>query len=377
MRLLVLVLALGAASSSLAHPAPFSYLDFQLDDGIRGTVVIHDFDAAHELGIGQPESLRDPSVVQSNEAALVRLVESRLKILVDGNAMTPKWGRIEVMPEQQSLRLSFTAIQPVRGVLDIDLLLFPYDAKHQSFINIYEHGNLKQQVILDSKRRTLTFYRGGLQGRWAVVNTFVQAGIHHILIGFDHILFLIGLLLLGGSWWRLTGIVTAFTLGHSITLSLAVLDIVRIAPSIVEPVIALSIVVVGVDNLLVNRQRKRAALREVSNAQSSRDLRPWLAVCFGLIHGFGFASVLMEFGLPSEALGWSLAAFNVGVEVGQLIVVLMALLLGSIVVKVIAVVRPQTDRTVIAERFLTIGSAVAIAAGVYWFMQRIGFVPVA
>jgi len=369
-RLFFIFALLGAASSTVAHPAPFSYLDFHLHvGGIRGSVVIHDFDAAHELGIAKPEMLLDPTVVRAGEATLVRLVESRLRLLADGNAVTVQWGDIEALAERQSLRLPFTLAQPVRGTLDIDVWLFPYDDKHQTFINLYENGELKQQAILDAHRRTLKFYSGSLQGRWAVVSTFVQAGIHHILIGFDHVLFLIGLMLLGGSWWRLAAIVTAFTLGHSITLSLAVLGIVNIAPSIVEPAIALSIVVVGVDNLLVNRQRRLAP-----SVRQSHDLRPWLAMLFGLIHGFGFAAVLMQFGLPREALGWSLAAFNVGVEAGQLAVVLTTLLLGSVATRVLALALPQTSRTV-AERFLTIGSIAVIAAGVYWLVQRIWFAP--
>ena len=141
--------------------------------------------------------------------------------------------------------------------------------------------------------------------------TFVPAGAYHIAIGPDHLLFLLGLLLLGGSLRRLALIVTAFTLGHTVTLSLAALNIYAPPAAIIEPLIALSIVLVGVDNLLVG-----------DGATASRDLRPWMAGLFGLVHGFGFASVLREFGLPDEALGWSLFGFNLGVELGQLAFVL-------------------------------------------------------
>ena len=184
-----------------------------------------------------------------------------------------------------------------------------------------------------------------------------ESGIQHILIGPDHILFLLGLLLLGGSVWRLATIVTAFTLGHSVTLSLAALDVVQVAPRLVEPAIALSIVVVGVDNLLM---RNRAQLR----GAAARDLRPWLAAAFGLIHGFGFAAVLLELGLPREALGWSLAAFNVGVELGQLaIVAIMVVLLAAL----------RRYDVVLAERFALVGCLGVIGAGLYWFVQRVWF----
>ena len=102
---------------------------------------------------------------------------------------------------------------------------FPYDPIHQTFVNIYEDTALKLQLILDASHRDAEYYSGSTQGRWAVVKTFVMSGIEHILIGPDHILFLIGLLLLGGTLSRLALIVTSFTIGHSITLSLAALDI--------------------------------------------------------------------------------------------------------------------------------------------------------
>ena len=103
------------------------------------------------------------------------------------------------------------------------------------------------------RRQTVEYYAGSTQGRLAVVRTFVLSGIEHILIGPDHILFLIGLLLLGGTLARLALIVTAFTIGHSITLSLAALDILSPPAYFIEPLIALTIVVVGADNLLVLR----------------------------------------------------------------------------------------------------------------------------
>src|SRR5204863_3205437 len=178
---------------------------------------------------------------------------------------------------------------------------------------------------------------------------FVPAGIHHILIGPDHLLFLVGLLLLGGTIRQLTLVVTAFTVAHSITLSLAALNIITPPARIIEPAIALSIVYVGADNLLV---------------RGGRDVRAWIAFAFGFIHGFGFANSLREMDLPGRALGWSLFSFNFGVEIGQLIVVLLvALLLGSV-----------RARNAIAGRYIGIGgSIVVIAAGAVWFIQRVFF----
>jgi hydrogenase/urease accessory protein HupE len=183
------------------------------------------------------------------------------------------------------------------------------------------------------------------------MGTFIPSGIEHILIGPDHILFLVGLLLLGGSLRRLLVIVTAFTLGHSVTLSLAALNILTPPSWLVEPAIALSIVVIGVDNLM-------------QRTGQGRDLRAWVAGGFGLVHGFGFASVLREFGLPQEALGWSLFSFNVGVELGQLAIVV-------VVASLLALIR---RRSAAADKWIVItGSAVVIAAGAYWFVERVFF----
>src|SRR5258707_13096913 len=183
--------------------------------------------------------------------------------------------------------------------------MFPYDPKHQTFLNLYERGALQAQAILDRDHAAFEYFAGTRQGALAVAGRFLPAGVHHILIGPDHLLFLVGLLLLGGSLRQLAVVVTAFTLAHSLTLSLAALNIVSPPARIIEPAIALSIVYVGADNLLV---------------RNGRDVRAWIAFVFGFIHGFGFASVLRELDLPRRALGWSLFSFNVGVEIGQLLV---------------------------------------------------------
>jgi hydrogenase/urease accessory protein HupE len=349
----------GATDDAAAHPAPFSYFDLRLDAGAAsGSLVIHDFDAAHELGIEDPQTLLVPSVARARAAELTRIVASRLQIVADAEPVTLEWQEVEVLADQQSLRFPFTVDELDRpGHLAVAAALFPYDPNHQTFINIYERGRLERQAILNAAEHELEHYSGTVQGRLAVVRTFVAAGIEHILIGPDHLLFLLGLLLLGGSLWRLATIVTAFTLGHSVTLSLAVLDLVRMPPALVEPAIALSIVVVGVDNLLVRGRR----LREPQ--ASAFDLRPALAAAFGLIHGFGFATVLREIGLPPAALGWSLAAFNVGVELGQLAAVGAA-------VAVLAAVRRYD--VLWAKRCEVVGSVGVIAAGLYWFAQRVG-----
>jgi hypothetical protein len=438
-RSVVAAALLLAAASAAAHPAPFSYLDLHLDAaGVRGTLVVHDLDAAHDLGVTQAETLLDPAVAATYRDALVALLAPRLRLLFDGADAGIVWGAIEVVPERQSVRLAFTVREPRPGHLAIRAYVFPYDPIHQTFINLFEDGEIRLQAILDATRQDVDYYAGTTQGRLAVVRTFVASGIEHILIGPDHVLFLIGLLLLGGTLTRLALIVTAFTIGHSITLSLAALDLVSPPAHVIEPLIALTIVVVGADNLLVLRAQARnpsarsaalaadsaqrssapaAALAADSTQRSSApsvalaadstqrsaapsvalaadstqrssapsvalaadstqrssapaaalgasvaDLRPWLAAAFGLIHGFGFAYVLKEFGLPQAALAWSLFAFNVGVEVGQLLIV-------AVVAGALMALRAWSDGA--ARMVAVTGSVAVILAGAYWFVERV------
>jgi hydrogenase/urease accessory protein HupE len=350
LNVLVIVAALGLARPAAAHPVPFSYLDLRLQpDAIEGMLVVHMFDVAHDLNVDPPERLLDPATASQQSARIAQLFATRLQVSADGRVLTPRWSAADVVTDRQSLRFSIhypLASRP--GVLSVSARMFPYDPQHQTFLNIYE-GDALTQAILDGGRTSVDYFAGTRQGALAVIQKFLPAGIHHILIGPDHLLFLVGLLLLGGTIRQLAVIVTAFTVAHSITLSLAALNIVSPPARVIEPAIALSIVYVGADNLLI---------------KGGRDVRAWIAFAFGFIHGFGFANVLREMDLPARALGWSLFAFNVGVEIGQLFVV-------SIVATAFAALRSRSEA---AGRHLAFaGSVVVMAAGAFWFIQRVFF----
>jgi hydrogenase/urease accessory protein HupE len=341
---------LAATVRMLAHPAPFSYLDAHITPaGLTGRLVVHDLDLAHELSIEPPAQLADPAFVQRHAAAIAALLGPRLTFFADGRAIP--WTHTAVRPVegQDAVEIMWQAAPSGNtGKLTIGAHLFPYDPTHQTFINVYEGDELMRQEVLSRTRTSVDFFTGTRQGLLAVFTTFTVSGIHHIAIGPDHILFIIGLLLLGGSLPRLLAIVTAFTLGHSVTLALATLQIVDPPARIIEPAIALSIVYVGADNLLTGTK--------------GRDVRAWVALLFGLVHGFGFASVLRETGLPNRALGMSLFSFNLGVEIGQAIIVV-------IVATALSVVR-QRD-AVLARRIATAGSVAVMIAGAFWFIQRV------
>jgi hydrogenase/urease accessory protein HupE len=347
------LLALVLVQPATAHPVPFSFLDFQLKStGIEASLILHDFDLAHDLGIASVERFRDRAFLAERAASIRALLNARLKITADGKGMDPEWGEPEVLAGRQAIRfaLRFPEVS-TPGTISISGLLFPYDPNHQTFVNIYEDGELTRQVILNRFESRTDHVFGTRQGSLAVVRRFIPEGIHHILIGPDHLLFLVGLLLLGGSMRRLLLVVSAFTLAHSITLTLAALNILTPPARIIEPAIALSIVYVGFDNLLV---------------KEGRDVRAWIAFAFGFIHGFGFANVLREMDLPRRALGWSLFSFNLGVEIGQMLVVL-------IVASGLAALRLRSEK--IGRQVAFSGSIVVIVAGMFWFVERVFFFP--
>ncbi|MEP7117361.1 MAG: HupE/UreJ family protein [Acidobacteriota bacterium] len=353
------------ASAAAAHPAPFSYLDLRLAQGIvTGTLTVHDLDAAFELKLTDADALLDPTVARRHGAALANLLARRLHLRLDGADAAVTLSGVTPVPDRQGLQFTVSIVTPhPPGRIDLDATLFPYDQTHQTFVNVYEDDLLRQQAILDARHPTYTYYAGSWPGVGAVLGTFVSAGAYHIAIGPDHLLFLLGLLLMGGSIGRLGLIVTAFTVGHTITLSLAAMGVVTPPGRLIEPLIALSVVLVGVDNLLVG-DRPLAAAGVASDGPASRDLRPWMAGLFGLVHGFGFASVLREFGLPREALGWSLFGFNLGVEFGQLVFVLPVALL-------LALIRRRAPLA--GSRLAMVGSVVVALAGTWWFIQRVFF----
>jgi hydrogenase/urease accessory protein HupE len=169
-------------------------------------------------------------------------------------------------------------------------------------------------------------------------------GVEHILGGFDHLVFLIGVVLITRRTRDVLLAVTAFTLAHSITLALSVLEIATLSPSLVEPLIALSVAYVGVENFFPDRSARRYRLTFV----------------FGLVHGFGFAGALRESGLPREQLAQALGLFNLGVEAGQLAVL-------AVLLPLLAWLRRSERGVVIVSRVVNVA---LVLLGVGWALER-------
>ena len=187
-----------------------------------------------------------------------------------------------------------------------------------------------------------------------LVSAYLELGIEHLLAGLDHVLFVIALMVLITGRWRLVATITAFTVAHSITLALSTFELLQISQSAVEALIALSLLFMAVEML--------------SKSPSLTANYPWaISFGFGLIHGLGFAGVLREVGLPDDAAFWALLLFNVGLEIGQLIVVAACLFLGFLI--------RNWQRKITAVQDLSLGNLLPAyfigPISVWWLLQRL------
>ena len=195
---------------------------------------------------------------------------------------------------------------------------------------------------------------GRAGGALEVLSTYLVHGMEHILSGYDHLLFVLALVLIVPSARVLFFTITAFTIAHSITLALATLGVVHVPGPPVDALIALSILLLATE--LVHLRRGEVGL-------TAR--RPWLvAFAFGLLHGFGFASALLDVGLPRADIPFALFAFNVGVECGQLAFVAVVLCVAALALRLRVVARLERDLSRAAPY------AIGILAA-FWFFQRI------
>jgi len=234
--------------------------------------------------------------------------------------------------------------------------IFPDDPAAKSLVTIYKDGRAIFDTIYDSK--TVQLPEAGIQvpEAWHLrLLRFIGTGIHHIFIGIDHVCFVIGLVLLGGSIRGLLRMVTSFTIAHSITLALAALGIVNIPARIVEPLIAISITGIAIDNVF---QLRRAD----TNVDTAWKHRVAATFAFGLLHGFGFAGALGTLNVRGTQLATGLLGFNIGVELGQLVIVLC---IAPMVIMV-------SKKFPLPSRTMRIAGSIAIGlAGLFWFVQRI------
>jgi hydrogenase/urease accessory protein HupE len=265
-------------------------------------------------------------------------------LTVEPGSGTPAVGPARLAPTTHTtLALRYTWRAPITALSIHYDLFVPNVSTASCLATILQDGQVRNVVFTPEHRETIIAF--GRTPVWQATGGFVTLGIEHILTGYDHMLFLLSLLMLGGSLRQLIKIVTAFTVAHSVTLSLAVLNIVTLPSRWVESAIALSIVYVASENVW----------------RGSRSLRlRWLVTFgFGLVHGLGFASALQEMHLPQANVAASLVGFNVGVEIAQILVVTLAYL-------TLDVIRNRTW----APSFRRWVSVATALVGVVWLVQR-------
>ena len=284
--------------------------------------------------------------------ALPALVAGKIAILADGRACAPTPGT--VLPPQPDrgtivVVVDFACPAAMRELGLRDDLFDVLGPDHHTLASVEREGGSDTLVFQPEEREQRVRLAAAAErhSALAVGFSYVGLGIEHILLGFDHVLFVIALILRGGRFTQLLAIVTAFTLAHSITLALAVLDVVSIPPRLVEPVIALSIAYVALENMVLRRQASR---------------RWAVSFLFGLVHGFGFAGALAELGLPRQGLVAALVGFNLGVEFGQALII--ALLLLPLI---------WLQRFAWRGRAVTAASAVLLLAGLGLLVDRTFF----
>jgi hydrogenase/urease accessory protein HupE len=363
-RLLFLSLALFVAAPLKAHDPGLSTTQVQFrPDGVVATVGFapNDIRTLLPAGSGALPSSWSQSDFAAAKPSLESLGETLFEVR-DSAGLIP-WAHQSVsLAAGNSILFRLEASRrPTGHTVFRSLVMDRLPPGHRDYLSVTdERGNLLVEklvgindppVTLELAGATETADASAPASQPAVLPTFwgfLWLGITHIWTGYDHLLFLFGLLVVCRSFRSIVGIISCFTVAHSITLALATLNIVNLPSRVVEPMIAASIFYVGVENLL----RKGAEPKG----------RWALTFAFGLIHGFGFASVLRELGIGSNGHGLAmpLFTFNLGVEIGQV----------SIALIVLPIVWQLRKNPAFVRRGVPILSALVALAGLYWFLER-------
>jgi hypothetical protein len=263
-------------------------------------------DGDHEGTIGADE-------LAAGHDAVASALLAGITVAADGKACAGSLERATALETEGGVAfaLRFECAEVPAGLTMAFPLLDALAPGHRHLARLFRAG--KAQVkVLDRDHATWVLDGATAPARAATLSTawsMLKLGVEHILTGWDHLLFLLGLIIVGGSVRSLVGVVSAFTIAHSITLALAATGVFAPSPRLVEPAIALSIAYVGLENFFVEDVSRR-----------------WrITFPFGLVHGFGFAGALREIALPRAEIPVALVSFNLGVELGQLGVLALAL----------------------------------------------------
>ena len=366
MRVLVAVSLALAALVAHAHKPSDSYLALEAEGAaLRGQWDIALRDLEYALGLdADGDGAITWGELRAKHAEIAAYALARLALRVDGRPCTlgPTAHLVDEHTDGKYAVLRFAAqcgAEPPRE-LEVEYTLFAdLDPTHRGLLRA-KLGKDTVTAVLGPDQPRLALRAEG-RSAWAQFADYWREGVWHIWIGFDHVLFLLSLLLpavfalsardwspaprFGPVFWDVFKVVTAFTVAHSITLSLAALALIELPSRLVESAIAFSVLLAALNNLWPVVSERR-----------------WMvAFGFGLVHGFGFASVLADLGLPRDTLLTALVGFNLGVEAGQLVIVSAFLPLAY-----------ATRRTWLYRRMVLGGGSAAIAlVAAVWMVERV------
>ena len=346
---LALLVVVGAGQVD-AHKINTSYTNLVVrEDSLKLRVRFDDFDML-KIGLDQDQDglLFYEEMVAGIDQAF-DFAEENMVLRINGQRIVLTQGKGEISPDNDgnmfaNLHFSAPLAEPCREI--VVRVGWPeiFADNHKNLAKFLVPGKPLIQAVFSADNLEQTFVVGAEESLWAKMYQFVVLGVEHIFLGYDHIMFLLALIAVGGRLMHLVKIVSAFTVAHSITLCLAALEIVNLPAKWVEAGIALSIAYVAIENFWLKRT----------------DHRWVLTFFFGLVHGFGFANVLRELGLPTRGLVASLLSFNIGVEIGQILIV-------AIVFPMIVWLNRQAYK-----RRVVLGVSVLIGLfGLGWFIERV------
>lgn len=334
----------AVATPAFSHPINVAYANIVIGgEGVTVTLSLNLFELDLVLGLDRDADARvDQGELHLAENRVVEYLSKRVIVAADDKTLPMTAEALRVTPGSDGkdlleATLRFAAERPATYTIRCEPLT-DLGSDHRTLAKISYHGQTEQFIF----QKGVT-YQSVPQTFTEVFAQFLKLGVIHIFTGYDHVLFLLGLLLTATTLLDAVKIVTAFTVAHSVTLALAVLGIATPPARIVEAGIALSIVYIAVENLVSQNHRWR-----------------WVvSLCFGLVHGFGFANVLREMDLERSSLVSSLFSFNIGVELGQLAIVVLML-------PALTVLRRARAFPVMMK----VASAVILVQGLWWFYKR-------
>ena len=359
MRLSVLlagVIAFCAVVAAQAHQVNLSTARVTLGDDrdVSVEVGLKGSDADRLAGTRIFDAQRnqvDPALVDASAAPIIAYVSAHVAVMgTDGRACVPGTAAVVSDGDGVIFRNRFSCRDVGGDIIYRSTVLTDTDPAARQVVLIGE-GDNAPKALLDAANTTVTL-SAPAPPLLSTLERYLVTGIEHIFLGYDHIAFLVAVVLWARRLVPVIKIVTAFTVAHSITLSLATLNIVVIPSVIVEPAIAASIVYVAMENFFTRNIDRR-----------------WrITFAFGLIHGFGFAGALREIGLPTNAVATALAAFNIGVEIGQVAIVSIVVPALMALDQLVASGSPKPAR---APTLVYALSALITVLGGYWFLDRV------